>query len=229
MHEAAVDVQLMVAVRFASVCRAFRAAAHNPALWAHGSQLELHWVVTGAVSSCSLISHWVPCFRRVHLWGAQRNEHPSAYLDNLDRERDAEEVFIGVGSRQRQGDVLILETCLGIAHQRSHIPMLTLFCSWMSPAEVQLLAGLRVARLRIRVSSGFTLDALPAATSTELVFCWRHSRTPGADERLLELTWEAMTAARTSSFHFRGGSGRGGHTVVKGYAAHDPGATCIAV
>ena len=62
--------KMVQAVRFASVCQAFRAASLAAGFWSSTPQLELHWTLSGAVAS-SLVRAWATSFQVVKLDGAE--------------------------------------------------------------------------------------------------------------------------------------------------------------
>ena len=194
--------QLRQAVHFASVCQDFRAAALAPGFWTPAPQLRLHWTLAGTAVS-RLLSAWAPCFQSVVLHGAYHGgkRSPGAFLTLNRLEHDVRRVFIWVVTSQQQGDAHVLTTCLTLAHNVG-ADSLRVVCDAMSPADVQLLAGLRPAALLLICYSSFHLFAMPAIGETRAIFMGATLRRP-APSTPFHVSWQAMTAARCSKFIFK--------------------------
>lgn len=194
--------QLGQAVRFAYVCRAFRTATLDLNFWPPEPQLKLTWNLAESAIS-RLVLCWVPYFRAVRLCGgSEALGQPAARLRQT--EDSARTVSVSIRESQRQGDTELLTICLGTAQQLlSTHPHLHVFCEGMSPAAVQLLAGLRLTKLDLFLSSGCCLDMLLAAHRTDVHF-WGDWAGLERDQLPLLVNWTAMTTARASSFHFAG-------------------------
>ena len=132
----------------------------------------------------------------------------------------------------------VLTSCLAVVPSMGPISRLVLHVEALTPAQVQLLAGLeQVTELWLRCSSGFCLDALPATSSTDVQFqpaevferqmVLLESGAFGRGEVLqdlltsssladlppLTISWQAMVASRASEFTFQG------PVIVTGYIA----------
>ena len=226
--------KMVQAVRFASVCWAFRAAAVSPDFWPLAPQLELHWSPAGAFSS-SLVRQWAPCFWAVYLHGTTAwvgvKYKPVALLQRASTGQRL--LCIDVTSSEQRpcpalnpGVAQVLTSCLIMAgHLGPVITDLRIRCDRLSPADVQLLAGLRPADLHLEFWSGCSITELPATRRTSVQFWARdiaavrsfgpmdenrdawHACLEGLNYEPptpLYISWAAMTAARASSFLFSG-------------------------
>ena len=209
--------KLVQATRFAAVCRTFRAAVLASNFWDLEPPVMLHWRLgTVPVSAGCLLSHWAPQFRFVSLTGQHEwPDHPAQpRIARARRSVEGREVHITVDTSQQLADARVLTTCLTIADQLGLCSKVRIVCRDMSPAEVQLLAALRVTHLYLSCSAGFVLDALPAAGSTEVNVQYHPLQSLTGPP--LELAWHAMMAASASFFRFAS------PVSVQGYCSQGP-------
>ena len=106
---------------------------------------------------------------------------------------------MSVSGSQLHGDVHVLTTCLTILQQLGPIESLDMVCHKLSRAEVQLLAGLRIRNLRLAIFTGCQLHALPATDTTVVQYVRNWFLAPDRVGLFLDVTWAAMTSARTST------------------------------
>lgn len=211
LQQAGGENQLTQAARFASVCKAFRAATCAQDCWL--PDLELLWCVWGTpISAGCLLARWAPFFQGMWLDGLEGSSYLPAQPKLLPRaDARGRSIFVTVREPQQQGNVRVLTDCLTLAHHFGASAASRIHCHGMGPGDLQLLAGLRTKSLQLYCSSGLTLDALPADDRILVSIRIRAAKSELAAP--MRVSWAVMTAASSSSFQIFEGV-----LVVSGYS-----------